>query len=98
MIKSRKEISWNFLLFATGDSPKANVALNNLRSICEEYIPEEYEIKVIDIKEHPELVEEHQILAIPTLIRKVPLPAKRIIGDLSNREKVIEGLGIIKKQ
>ncbi len=79
-------------LFIAGKTLRCITALNNLKLICEESMKGKYKIEVIDILKNPKLAKENQILAIPTLVRKLPLPRKNIIGDLSDRELVIAGL------
>lgn len=81
-------------LYVAGKTPKSVTALTNLKSYCEEHLKGQYSIEVIDLLEHPQLAEGDQILAIPTLVKKVPEPVRKIIGDLSNVEKVLVGLDI----
>jgi circadian clock protein KaiB len=81
-------------LYVTGGSPRTQTALANLRRICDEDLRHEYEIEVIDVHEHPELAERDRILATPTLIKQLPPPLRRLIGDLSDREKVLLGLEV----
>jgi circadian clock protein KaiB len=88
------EQTWELRLYVAGKTTKSVIALNNLRKYCEEYLQGKYVIEVIDLLEQPQLAEGDQILAIPTLVRKVPEPIKKIIGDLSNEEKVLVGLNI----
>lgn len=84
-------------LYVAGQTPKSLLAFRNLKSICEEYLQDRYVIEVIDLLENPELAEGDQIIAIPTLIRNLPEPVRKIIGDLSNTEKVLVGLDIIER-
>jgi circadian clock protein KaiB len=70
------------------------IAFDNLRKICEEHLESKYTIEVIDLLKNPQLAKDHQIIAIPTLIRKLPTPVKKIIGNLSNTEKVLVGLDL----
>lgn len=81
-------------LYIAGQTPKALAALVNLRKQCEEHLHGRYEIEVIDLVEHPELAESDQIVALPTLVRRLPPPIKKVIGDLSNKEKILVGLDI----
>lgn len=81
-------------LYVAGKTAKSVTALNNLKQYCEEHLKGEYVIEVIDLLEQPQLAEGDQILAIPTLVKKVPEPVRKIIGDLSNQEKVLVGLDI----
>jgi circadian clock protein KaiB len=78
-----------FRLFVNGQSKTASVAQDNLRKLCDEVFPRKYELQVIDISKEPELAEKEQIVAVPTLIRVRPAPARRIIGDLSRRDLVL---------
>jgi circadian clock protein KaiB len=81
-------------LYVAGQTPKSLAAFANLKSICEEHLAGRYTIEVIDLLEHPQLAKGDQIFAIPTLVRRLPPPLRKIIGDLSNTEKVIVGLDI----
>ena len=81
-------------LYVAGQTPKSVTALRNLKKYCEEHLKDEYSIEVVDLLKHPQLAEGDQILAIPTLVKKVPEPVRKIIGDLSNEEKVLVGLDI----
>lgn len=85
---------YNLRLYVAGQTPKSIAAISNLRKICDEHLPGRYEIEIIDLMKDPGLAMRHQIVAIPTLIRQLPEPLKRIIGDLSNTEKVLVGLDI----
>ena len=85
---------YNLRLYVAGQTPKSITAIANLKKICETHIPGRYEIEVVDLIRDPALARRHQIVAIPTLIRQLPEPLKRIIGDLSNVEKVPVGLDI----
>jgi circadian clock protein KaiB len=85
---------WNLRLYVAGQTPKSIIALANLKRICEEHMEGRYTIEVIDLMENPRLARQHQIVAIPTLIRELPSPLKRIIGDLSNTERVLVGLDV----
>jgi circadian clock protein KaiB len=81
-------------LYITGRSPRAELAIANLRRLCTEELAGCYEIEIIDVLEHPELAEDDRILATPTLIKQLPPPLRRVIGDLSNRDKVLLGLDV----
>ncbi len=85
---------WLLRLYVAGQTPKAITAYANLKKICEEYMDGSYEIEVIDLLVNPTLAKDDQILALPTLVRKLPEPVKKIIGDLSNTERVLVGLDI----
>lgn len=85
---------WNLRLFIAGDSPKSRQALQNLERLCETHLAGRYHIEVIDLVKRPELAKAHQILAIPTLIREIPEPIKRVIGDLSDENKALLNLDL----
>jgi circadian clock protein KaiB len=85
---------WVLRLYVAGQTPKSLAAFANLKKICEEHLMGEYRIEVIDLLVNPKLAKGDQIIAIPTLIRKLPAPVKKIIGDLSNTENVLVGLDI----
>jgi circadian clock protein KaiB len=93
MVKTKKEF-WELRLYIAGLTPKSVTALNNIRKYCKDNLNGQFSIEVIDLLKEPRLAEGDQILAIPTLVRKVPLPIRKIIGDLSNEEKVLVGLDI----
>ncbi len=81
-------------LFVSGQSPRSIIAIENMRKICAEFLSERYTLEVIDIYQHPEVCQQEQIVAAPTLIKVLPHPLRRIIGDLSNTEKVLVGLSL----
>jgi len=83
-------------LYITGATTRSGLAITNLKKICEEYLEGRYELEVIDLYKKPYLAKDEQIIAAPTLIKKLPLPFRRIIGDMSNKEKVLLGLDLIK--
>ena len=82
-------------LYVTGMTPRSARAVKNLRAICDEYLAGRYDLEVIDIYQQPFLAKGEQIIAAPTLIKKLPLPMRRIIGDMSNRDRVLLGLDLI---
>jgi circadian clock protein KaiB len=86
---------WDLRLYVAGQTPKSITALANLKRICETHLKGKYRIDVIDLLVHPELAKTDQIVAIPTLIRKFPPPMKRILGDLSNRERTLMGMALV---
>ena len=88
------EEKWNLRLYVAGQTPKSRAALINLKKICEEYLKNQYTIEIVDLIETPKLARGDQIFAVPTLVRKLPEPIKKIIGDLSNTERVLVGLDI----
>jgi len=83
---------WDLRLYVAGETPKSVAALANLKIFCEEHLAGQYRIEVIDLVEHPALAKIDQILAIPTLVRREPSPQRKVIGDLSNTERVLIGL------
>ena len=89
-----KEQTWELRLYVAGKTPKSITAFQNLSRYCETLLKGKYKIEVIDLIEQPQLAEGDQIFAIPTLVRKFPEPIRKIIGDLSNEEKVLVGLNI----
>ena len=88
------ENRWMLRLYVAGQTPKAITAYANLKKICEEHLQGSYQIEVIDLLVNPTLAKDDQILALPTLVRKLPEPIKKIIGDLSNTERVLVGLDV----
>lgn len=90
--KSKKQ--WNLRLYVAGDSPRSRSALANLQKLCEARLKDNYDIEVIDLTKRPDLAKADQILAVPTLIRKIPEPMKRIIGDLSNSDRALIALDL----
>lgn len=85
---------WEFKLYVAGHTPRSVTAIANLKALCEEHMPGRYKIDIIDLIERPELARTDQVVAIPTLVRKLPGPIRRIIGDLSNTERVLVGLQV----
>jgi circadian clock protein KaiB len=86
---------WELRLYVAGNTPKSLAALANLRRICETHLQGQYRIEVIDLQAHPELARADQIVALPTLVRKLPPPVKRIIGDLSNEQRTLVGMELV---
>lgn len=86
--------TWQLRLYIAGHTPKSVRAFSNLQAFCEEHLAGEYSIEVIDLLKNPQLAEGDQIVAVPTLVRKLPPPLKRIIGDLSDQEKILVGLDL----
>ncbi|MGO9906219.1 MAG: circadian clock KaiB family protein [Solirubrobacteraceae bacterium] len=89
------EEHWRLKLYVAGQTPRSVAAIANLRRICEENVAGRYTIEVIDLIERPQLARDDQIFAIPTLVRQIPIPMRKIIGDLSDTERVLVGLQII---
>ena len=85
---------WRLRLYVAGQTPKCVTAFGNLKKICEQHLAGRYEIEVIDLLERPQLAQGDQIFAIPTLVRRLPEPIRKIIGDLSNTERVLVGLDV----
>jgi circadian clock protein KaiB len=81
-------------LYVTGTTPRAQLAIANLKRICEEDLRGQYELQIIDVLEDPQLAEDDKVLATPTLIKRLPPPLRRVIGDLSDKEKVLLGLEV----
>ena len=90
----KQEAEWQLRLYIAGQTPKSIKALNNIKKYAEENLKGKYSIEIIDLLKNPQLAEGDQILAVPTLVRKFPVPMRNIIGDLSNEEKVLVGLNI----
>jgi circadian clock protein KaiB len=90
----RAKKAYELRLYVAGQTPKSLTAFANLKKICDEHLAGQYHIEVIDLLKHPQLASGDQILAIPTLVRKLPEPIKKIIGDLSNTERVLVGLDL----
>jgi circadian clock protein KaiB len=91
-VSTAKPKQWQLRLYVAGQTPKSVTAFANLKRICEEYLAHQYEIEVIDLIENPRLAREDEIVAIPTLVRKLPEPIRKIIGDLSDTERTLVGL------
>lgn len=87
--------TWELRLYVAGQTSKSMAAFSNLKKLCEDHLKGQYRIEVIDLLENPALAKGDQIFAIPTLVRKLPEPIKKIIGDLSNKERVLVGLNLI---
>ena len=86
--------AWELRLYVAGQTPKAVAAFTNLKKLCEEHLAGQFEIEVVDLLKTPQLARGDQIVAVPTLVRKLPEPVRKIIGDLSNTEKVLVGLDL----
>ena len=89
-----EESQWLLRLFVAGQSPKSLQAYSNLKTICEKYLPGQYRIELVDLLKEPHLAKDHQIVAVPTLVRQLPEPVKRVIGDLSNHERALVGMDL----
>jgi circadian clock protein KaiB len=91
---SASEKFWNLRLYIAGDSPKSRAAVSNLKKLCDQYLAGRHTIEIIDLLKNPALAKAHQIVAIPTLIRELPEPIKRVIGDLSDANKALVTLDV----
>jgi circadian clock protein KaiB len=89
---STGEAKWELRLYTAGQTPKSLAAIRNLKKVCEEHLAGRYEIEIIDLLKNPRLAKDDQIVAIPTLVRKLPDPVRKIIGDLSDTERALVGL------
>lgn len=85
---------WKFVLYVAGRSPKSMTALGNVQRLCDEHLQDDYEIKVVDLLVNPELAQQDQVFAVPTLVRRTPQPVKRIIGDLSDYQRTLINLDL----
>lgn len=85
-------------LYVTGNTPRSEQAIRNIRQICDAELNEDYRLYIIDVLERPQLAEDEKIIATPTLIKELPPPLRRVIGDLNNREKVLIGLDLLREK
>jgi circadian clock protein KaiB len=90
--RTDKDMMWCLRLYVAGQSPKSLTAFANLKQLCEEHLAGRYELDIIDLVENPSLARSDDIVAIPTLVRRLPLPLRKVIGDLSDTERVLVGL------
>src|SRR5581483_2378116 len=90
----RAKRKYTMRLYVTGATPRSSAAITNLRKLCEEHLPGQYELTVIDVYQQPERAREGQIIAAPTLVKSFPLPLRRFIGDMSNTKNLLAGLEI----
>ena len=97
-LQSNRTEKYVLRLYVTGMTPKSIKAIENIRKICEENLKGRYDLEVIDIYQQPEYAKKEQILAAPTLIKKLPLPLRKFIGDMSNEEKILVGLNLVPKK
>jgi circadian clock protein KaiB len=81
-------------LYVTGTTARSTRAITNLRQLCEQHLPDRYELEVVDVYQQPELAAREQLVAVPTLIKRLPLPLRRLVGDLSDRQRVLAGLDL----
>lgn len=96
--KALRRAKYILRLYVTGSTGRSLRAVHNLKKLCDEHLPNEYELQVIDIYKDPEAAREEQIIAAPTLVKKLPQPIRRFVGDLSNTQKILVGLDIYKRQ
>ena len=89
-----RSVRWNLRLYVAGQTPRSLTAFANLKRLCEEHLAGRYYIEVVDLLKQPDLAEGDQIVALPTLVRKLPEPIKRIVGDLSNTDRVVVGMDL----
>ena len=94
-VKGAEEKRYLLRLYVAGQTPRSLAAFSNLRKICDTHLAGRYEIEVIDLIEHPQLARGDEIIAVPTLVRKLPEPIKKLIGDLSDTERVLVGLQLV---
>ncbi len=92
--KKSEQKEWELRLYVAGQTPKSIAAFENLKRICEEHLAGQYRIEIVDLVKNPQLAKGDQIVAIPTLVRKLPPPIRKIIGDLSNTDRVLVGLNL----
>ena len=86
--------SYLFRLYVSGSTPRSSAAIANVRRICEQYLPGHYELEVIDVYQQPAATKQAQIIAVPTLIKELPFPPQRFVGDMSNTERIVIGLNL----
>ena len=94
--KAGRRAEYILRLYVTGSTPRSLKAISNLKRFCEEHFPDDYDLEIIDIYKNPEAVRDEHIIAAPTLIKKLPAPLRRFVGDLSNKEKLLVGMGLYK--
>lgn len=94
VVQTEQAPAWDLRLYIAGQTAKSLAAFENLKKVCDEHLAGQYRIEVIDLLEHPQLARGDQIVALPTLVRKLPPPIRKIIGDLSNTERVLVGLDL----
>ena len=92
--KNEEAESWNLRLYVVGQTAKSVAAIANLKKFCAEHLDDRYTIEIVDVAKNPKLARRDQIVAVPTLVRKLPVPVRKIIGDLSNTDKVLVGFDL----
>jgi circadian clock protein KaiB len=93
-MEPKKQDFYQLKLYVTGTTPQSLKAIANIKKICDDHLPQKYELEVIDLYQHPNSTHENQIIATPTLLKKLPLPVRRIVGDLSDTQKVLARLDL----
>ena len=93
-----RQAKYVLCLYVSGSTGKSTQAVENIKRICEEYLKNRYDLEVIDLYQQPQLARGEQIVAVPTLIKRLPLPLRRLVGDMSNQEKVLWGLDLRKRE
>ena len=93
-----KRAKYILRLYVTGSSARSMRAVYNLKKLCEEHLTNDYELEVIDVNKHPEVAREEQIVAVPMLVKKLPAPLRKFVGDLSNTQKILVGLDLYERQ
>ena len=96
--KALKRATYILRLYVTGSSHRSLQAVYNLKKLCEEYLPDDYDLEVIDIYENPDAARDEQIIAAPTLVKKLPQPIRKFVGDMSNTQKILVGLDLYERQ
>ncbi len=94
-VAEKKEVHYTLRLYIAGTTSQSTIALKNIQKICDEYLAGRHQLEVIDIYQQPELLQAENIVAVPTLIKALPEPSQRMIGNLSDKEKVLMGLGLL---
>src|SRR5690242_18075420 len=97
-VKALKGAKYILRLYVSGSSGRSLRAIHNLKKLCEEHLPNDYDLEVIDIYENPRAAREEQIIAAPTLVKKLPTPLRKFVGDLSNTQKILVGLDIYERR
>lgn len=97
-LRSASNEKYVLRLYVSGMTPKSIAAVENVKRVCEENFSGRYNLEVIDIRQHPELAKEAQVIASPTLVKKLPLPLRKVIGDMSKREQLLVGLDVVPKK
>ena len=92
-VRAKRKL-YSLRLYVTGQTPRSAASIRNLRDVCDEYLEGRFELQVIDLYQHPELAKEAQVVAAPTLIKRLPLPLRRLVGDLSDKQEVLLGLDL----